>query len=315
MRIVILITVVFLQIILPISMILWLGWRNSASKTDWAVRLLVVGCFTLWVFRAGNWGFLSYYLRYVWLILFVAAAVVSFMTIPSSARFIGQGFWWWASLSFRAVVTLCFFTLVFLTFRAQSYDDTAISLEYPLREGTYYIAHGGSNTTLNYHVAVPPQKYALDIVALDSFGRKSNGFLPPELEQYVIYGHTLYSPISGEVVTVRDGLPDITPPEMDGSQPAGNHIWLRHNDIYIILAHLQNGSIRVKTGDRVEQGQPLARIGNSGNTSEPHLHIHAVKYDIPPEINTEFLLRNGTAVPMLFEGHFLVRNDYFQHKQ
>jgi hypothetical protein len=246
------------------------------------------------------------------LIFFAAATIVSFMALHrSSPHFIGQGLWWWATFSFRAILIFVFAALVFLTFRAQCYTNTAISLEYPLQKGTYYVAHGGSNTTLNYHVAVPPQKYALDIVALNLFGSKATGLLPSELERYVIYGHTVHSPINGEVIGVVDGLPDLTPPEMNGSQPAGNHIWLRVDDVYIVLAHLMNGSITVKAGDRVERGQPLGRVGNSGNTTEPHLHIHAVKYSTPPEISTEFLLRNGTAVPMLFEGRFLSSNDVF----
>ena len=312
MNIVILITIIFLQILLPVSLILWLGLRNSASKIDWAVRFLVVGCFTLWLFRAGNWAYVSYYARYVLLIFFAAAAIVSFMALQRSSPFIGHGIWWWTTLSFKAILIFVFAALSFLTFRAQGYTDTAISLEYPLREGTYYVAHGGSRTTLNYHVAVPPQKYALDIVAINRFGRRSSGLSPTELERYVIYGHTVYSPCNGEIVSVVDGLPDLTPPEMNSSQPAGNHIWLRCNDVYIIVAHLMNGSIPVKAGDRVERSQQLGRVGNSGNTSEPHLHIHAVRYDTPPEISTEFLLRNGIAVPMLFEKHFLIRNDVFR---
>ena len=311
MRIVILITVIVLQILIPLSLVLWLGLRYSASKIDWAIRFLAVGCFTLWLFRAGNWAYLSYYARYLLLILFAVAAITSFMAMRSSPLFISNGFWWWATLSFRILLIVAFASLAFLTFRARSYTDTAISLEYPLREGTYYVGHGGSNTTLNYHVAAPPQKYALDIVALNGFGRRSAGFLPSDLEQYVIYGHTVYSPCSGEVISVTDEMPDLTPPEMNSSQPAGNHIWIRQNDVYIVLAHLMNGSITVKAGDRVERGQPIARVGNSGNTSEPHLHIHAVKFDASPEINTAFLLRNGIAVPMLFQGRFLTRNDVF----
>jgi murein DD-endopeptidase MepM/ murein hydrolase activator NlpD len=57
--------------------------------------------------------------------------------------------------------------------------------------------------------------------------------------------------------------------------PAGNHVVLDHgNGEFSLLAHLQKGSLRVKAGDTVKAGQPLGLCGNSGNTSEPHLHIH-----------------------------------------
>ena len=71
--------------------------------------------------------------------------------------------------------------------------------------------------------------------------------------------------------------------------------------VQVLLAHLQHGSLTVRVGDQVTTGQPLGRVGNSGNTSEPHLHIHAVP------AGTEDVLR-GAGVPILFEGRFLARN-------
>jgi hypothetical protein len=62
------------------------------------------------------------------------------------------------------------------------------------------------------------------------------------------------------------------------------------------LAHLQRRSVRVAAGDPVTAGTPLGLVGNSGNTSEPHLHVHA---------ETDA----GEGVPMTFEGRFLIRND------
>jgi hypothetical protein len=312
MRIVMVIAVVVLYVLVPLNLILWLGLRHSASKIDWAVRFLVVGCFMVWLFRAGSWAPLRYYARYVWLLLLAAAALVSFMELRPAPLFISREFWGWTTLGFRAGLILIFAALVFLTFRAQRYPDGAIALDFPLRAGTYYVGNGGSNVALNAHVVAPPQQYALDIAALNRFGRRFSGFLPADVEHYVIYGQTVYSPCDGEVVSVVDGLPDLTPPAIDSAHLAGNHLWVRQQDVYIVLAHLRNGSITVQAGERVARGQPLGHVGNSGNTSEPHLHIHAVKFDVPLEINPGFLLRNGTAVPMLFGGHFLTRNDVFK---
>jgi len=60
---------------------------------------------------------------------------------------------------------------------------------------------------------------------------------------------------------------------------------------YVVLAHLRRGSVRVHSGQRVRAGQLLGRVGNSGNSSEPHLHVHA--QDTPD-------LSAGTGLPIVF---------------
>jgi murein DD-endopeptidase MepM/ murein hydrolase activator NlpD len=62
---------------------------------------------------------------------------------------------------------------------------------------------------------------------------------------------------------------------MDAANPAGNYVILDlDNDEYALLAHLKGNSILVEKGEDVEPGQHLGECGNSGNTSEPHLHFH-----------------------------------------
>ncbi len=65
-------------------------------------------------------------------------------------------------------------------------------------------------------------------------------------------------------------------------------------DAEITLAHMKENSIVVDTLDTVEVGDLLGKVGNSGNTTEPHLHIHAVK--------------DGKGIPVTFNNRFLVRN-------
>ncbi|HJX26864.1 MAG TPA: M23 family metallopeptidase [Thermoanaerobaculia bacterium] len=85
--------------------------------------------------------------------------------------------------------------------------------------------------------------------------------------------------------------------------------WLRTGDVYIVLAHLKKGSVKVGTGETVTVGQPIGQIGNSGNTSEPHLHIHAVRRG--GKVSPDRILNSGVPVPLLIEGRFLVRNNTF----
>lgn len=72
------------------------------------------------------------------------------------------------------------------------------------------------------------------------------------------------------------------------------------NGLQIEVAHLQRGSVRVKVGQNIHLGDGLGLVGNSGNTSEPHLHIHAVD----PQTNE--------GVPITFDGRYPVRNSLFR---
>ncbi|WP_083800704.1 M23 family metallopeptidase [Rhodobacter ferrooxidans] len=64
-------------------------------------------------------------------------------------------------------------------------------------------------------------------------------------------------------------------PEVDERYPAGNHVLLRCGDRGILLAHFRQGSLQVAVGDTLATGRPIGEVGNSGESSEPHLHMHA----------------------------------------
>ena len=76
-------------------------------------------------------------------------------------------------------------------------------------------------------------------------------------------------------MVAQDGLPDQAQGEMDPANPPGNHVVIDHgNEEYSLLAHLQQNSVTVSVGEEINAGQQIGRCGNSGNTSEPHLHYH-----------------------------------------
>jgi murein DD-endopeptidase MepM/ murein hydrolase activator NlpD len=83
----------------------------------------------------------------------------------------------------------------------------------------------------------------------------------------------------------------------------GNYVVVRCQDVTVLLAHLMKGSVEVEPGREVKKGQPLGRVGNSGNTTEPHLHIHAAR------LGPRESILSGEGLPIRFEGRFLVRND------
>ncbi len=117
------------------------------------------------------------------------------------------------------------------------------------------------------------------------------------------YGVPVYAPCTGLVVIAMDGLPDMPVPQMDRDHMAGNHVLLRCANADVLLGHLQPGSLRVVARDHVSAGELIAAVGNSGNTGEPHLHIHAQQAGTVPEPIS------GNPLPISLNGRFLVRND------
>jgi hypothetical protein len=300
------------HVVVPVGLLWWLWARASVSKFDWLARAAVVAAYVLWLYLAGRWDFLSYYARYLLAAVFVAAAVGSLLGARALPLFASGGAWWWAGLCARLAVLALFSLLVWQALAGRRYEGRAVALEYPLRDGAYYVAQGGSTNVLNYHVAAPPQTYALDLTALDRLGRKG-ALRPRRPEDFRVYGHHVYSPCDGEVFVAEDGLPDADVSRTEAERPAGNHLWLRcdGDDAYVILAHLMRGSLTVTAGERVRAGQRVARVGNSGNTTEPHLHLHAARFDAPPPPDSRRLLREGKPAPVLFRGRFLTRNSTF----
>lgn len=145
-------------------------------------------------------------------------------------------------------------------------------LRLPFR-GEWTVIWGGREIAQNYHARTRDQRFALDLV-ITKDGRSHAGE-GTELEDYYCYGEPILAPAAGTVVWVRDSLPDNRPGRTDPANPAGNAVMLDHgHGEYSLFAHLQPHSLKVKPGQRVRAGDELGRCGNSGNTTEPHLHYH-----------------------------------------
>jgi murein DD-endopeptidase MepM/ murein hydrolase activator NlpD len=154
---------------------------------------------------------------------------------------------------------------------------SAVALASPVH-GTWYALQAGRSPLLNHHWPVAAQHDALDIVVLRN-GRShpANATAPSD---YYAYGQPVYAPVSGTVTEAVDGRPDQPIGEGDTTRLFGNRLVLTvHPGVWIALDHLRPGSLRVQEGDRVAAGQQVAEVGNSGNTSEPHLHLQLL--DLP----------------------------------
>ncbi|HUC20256.1 MAG TPA: M23 family metallopeptidase, partial [Candidatus Polarisedimenticolaceae bacterium] len=165
--------------------------------------------------------------------------------------------------------------------------------------GTSYVAHGGNAPIINYHQKSRAQRYALDIGEINRFGYEPA--FSKNLHSYLIFGRPIYSPCDGTVKEAVKDLPDQTPPKTDKHNISGNHVIVQCKGIAIMLAHMKQNSVQVEANQRVTTRTKLGEVGNSGNTTQPHLHIHAVPEKEEP--------LKGNGVPLLINGKFLVRND------
>jgi hypothetical protein len=144
--------------------------------------------------------------------------------------------------------------------------------ELPFR-GEWLVFWGGRTLGENYHAVTRAQRFAHDIVMVKD-GKTHTGD-GKALTDYHCYGQPILAPAAGVVVTAVDSLPDQAIGSRDPAHAAGNHVVIDHgNGEFSLLAHLQPHAVKVKAGQKVKAGDVLGLTGNSGNTSEPHLHVH-----------------------------------------
>ena len=140
--------------------------------------------------------------------------------------------------------------------------------------GEWTVFWGGDTKELNYHVENEAQKNAIDIVIKDEKGDsfKTDGIAN---EDYYAFGKELIAPCDGEIVLVVDGIKDNKPSELNPMYAPGNSVIIQTDkNEYLFFAHFKQNTIKVKQGQKVKQGELLGLCGNSGNSSEPHLHFH-----------------------------------------
>ena len=166
-------------------------------------------------------------------------------------------------------------------------------------KGNWLVFWGGDTRELNQHHDVANQKFAFDFLVADSKGKthKSEG---KKNEEYFAFGREALSPADGIVTDVITGVPDNVPGSMNPYSALGNAVFIKHREHEIsVLAHLKQGSIKVKVGDRVKGGQVIGHCGNSGHSSEPHLHYH---------LQNTPIIQDGTGMKCFFENVIVTRN-------
>ena len=139
----------------------------------------------------------------------------------------------------------------------------------------WFVFWGGTNEFLNYHYAYESQRYAYDLVVMQGHQTYKENTI--RNENYYAFNQEVVAPADGKVIKVVNHIADNVPGEVEESQPVGNYIILEHaNNEYSLLAHFKQYSIVKKEGDIVSQGQIVGYCGNSGNSSEPHIHFQVM---------------------------------------
>ncbi len=309
--------IVFITIVgqglLPLALLAWL-WRGACcSRGEWLLQVLSFCAYLALIAVAGVWLLAPWYLPYGVGILGLGAAAASWRRVgccrPHAARRNESGLRIAATLG---LIIFCAGTLFWALSGYAPPEGMSASLSSPLKGGTFYVANGGYSVLINPHMktlirkslsAYRAQSYALDIVRIDRFGLRAEGLWPADLGRYHIFGEPVYAPCAGWVAQTEDQLPDQTPPETDPRHPAGNFVLLECGKADVLLAHLMHASLTVRSGQWVHTGHLIGRVGNSGLSTEPHLHLHAqhrgregdylAAEPMPVSVNGRILVRNS----------------------
>lgn len=190
-------------------------------------------------------------------------------------------------------------------------EADAVALALPF-SGRWLVQNSPANRVPSHGTELFGSSHAIDFVPVDGEGRSAprtwaSLFATEPPEAFVGFGRPIVAPVSGEIITVVDGEVDHVARRSFGAligyaltQPArvrggaraiaGNHVVIRAGEARVLLAHLRTASIRVHEGQHVTAGEQIGECGNSGNSTEPHLHVQV----------SESFERNARGIPLVF---------------
>ncbi|WP_188467416.1 peptidoglycan DD-metalloendopeptidase family protein [Marivirga lumbricoides] len=198
----------------------------------------------------------------------------------------------------------------------QSYKDIAaaaksegITFKLPF-EGKWYVYNGGIKKEDSHSWNIYNQRYAYDFVMIDEES-KSYCSSAQDIEDYYCYGKKVLCPADGTIIHKKDGLIDYDQPGKINfwtKDFRGNFLIIEHSKKhYSFLAHFKKASITVNIGDIVKEGQTLGLCGNSGHSTEPHIHFHV-------QDHPNFYLGLGLPIPFFItddaERQFISKGEF-----
>ena len=172
-------------------------------------------------------------------------------------------------------------------------------------KGRWLVAWGGDTKELNQHHGTPNQRFAFDFLGVDEKDNTRKGQAQIN-EDYFAFAREILTPADGTVTDAISGVRDNVPGSMNPYSALGNAVFIRHREQEVsVFAHLKLGSIKVKVGDKVKRGQVIGLCGNSGNSSEPHLHYH---------LQNTPIIQDGTGIKCYYQKVIVLENGKKQSK-
>lgn len=156
--------------------------------------------------------------------------------------------------------------------------DSKIKYSLPFK-GKWIVINGGVDKELSHSWKINSQRYAYDFIKINSDFKSYEGD-KTILENYYCYDKLLLSPADGEVVKLSNKCKDSKIMPNNSTDPLikdirGNYIVIKHaEDEYSFIAHIKPDSFLVNEGDKVKRYQEIAKCGNTGNSTQPHIHFH-----------------------------------------
>lgn len=248
---------------------LWLSRRSVAGSR--IVRLVASFALAGFAYLYGPWVFGSTYLREIfaaiWLLMLLSGALRKAKSRAPCNR---------STTAFYAAFAAVLLFLDVLYFTGTADSTPCVDLRFPLKGERYFVLQGGKGLPANlFHYNNHHAVFAMDLVKLNSAGQRCSRIFSKQLDDYFIFGDTVYAPCEGTVVrAVRDN-PDNIPPERKRGPHNLNGVVIEGAACTVFLGHMQQGKVFVNAGQQVVAGQPIGMVGNSGMSIEPHLHIQA----------------------------------------
>lgn len=177
------------------------------------------------------------------------------------------------------VAGLVYATIKFRNKNIDCIDSYIHEIKYALPfDGEWYTANGGVTKSTSHSWDILPQRFAYDFMIVDEEGKSYHGN-KQDLCSYYCYGKDILAPADGVVVSIKSSFPDCRimsdgQPDPDTPDIGGNRIIIKHSkNEYSAICHLMPKSVTVQKGQTVRRGDVIAKCGNSGNTTEPHIHF------------------------------------------
>lgn len=277
--------VTFLLAIISISLLL--------RPFHWS-RLILSLSLAIFIHLYGGWIYVSFYTKFCFDAIYLGALLILIFKKRRIYSYNITGGRKLLNFGLSGITGM----LVFLYFTGVSSTPSAANLNFPFKNGNYFVLQGGNGYPTNsFHAARSAGKYAIDIVKLNKAGQRCKKVFSTHPEDYFIFGDTVYSPCAGIIERAVADNHDNDPPNRKRGIHNLNCVLIESSKYHVFLGHFKQFCVFVKQGDTVVTGQPLGLAGNSGFSLEPHLHIQ-----VHPRSTGGKEWYNLPPAPIAFEG-------------